>query len=372
MDSKFTIPPHLERSDPARLVSDPLVSVVMTTYNHEPYIATAIESVVAQDTTFKIELIIGEDCSTDRTREIVFAYQRRYPEIIRVIYSDRNVGMHQNGVRIQGAARGEFVAWCEGDDFWHRRDKLQLQIDAFRADPTLVCVGAQVQTVSAGGSPVEHIHDTGDRAQAIVGYSDLVTGARLLPTCTAVVRKTALARAVSPDGLCGDRTLLLGDLPMWLELSQLGRIRQLTETLGTYRLSINSATRQRDPLVCLRVAIGALEVRYRALQRYPLPEGPEPTRRTSVHIARKLLFAAARVGDKSLASQQRQRLEQFQVKPTLSDWILLGLAHLPAPRRRLTSAARHLAAQAQKLGLDRRRLAFSASLPDTSAAARRG
>jgi glycosyltransferase involved in cell wall biosynthesis len=76
--------PSREISDPAVLAKAPLVSVWMTTYNHEPYIARAIEGVLMQETTFPIELVIGEDCSTDRTREIVMEYQKRRPDIIQI------------------------------------------------------------------------------------------------------------------------------------------------------------------------------------------------------------------------------------------------------------------------------------------------
>ena len=84
--------PPTEISDPSVMAVKPLVSVLMITYNHGPYIADAIEGVVSQKTDFPMELIIGEDCSTDNTRKIALDYQRRYPETIRVIYSDRNVG----------------------------------------------------------------------------------------------------------------------------------------------------------------------------------------------------------------------------------------------------------------------------------------
>ena len=103
-------------------MKNPLVSVVMVTYNHEPYIAQAIEGVVSQETDFPIELIIGEDCSRDRTREIVLDFQRRYPEIIRVLASKKNAGGLPNARRTALAARGRYMAFCEGDDWWHRRE----------------------------------------------------------------------------------------------------------------------------------------------------------------------------------------------------------------------------------------------------------
>jgi len=85
-----------------------------------------------QKTDFPIELVIGEDCSTDGTRDIVFSYARKYPEIIRTVTSDSNVGMVANARRTAMACKGEYVAICEGDDYWIDPLKLQKQYDAAR------------------------------------------------------------------------------------------------------------------------------------------------------------------------------------------------------------------------------------------------
>ena len=69
----------------------PLVSVWMTTYNHEKYISLAIESVLMQKTTFSFELVIGEDCSTDQTRKIILEYKERYPDIIKLVLPPANM-----------------------------------------------------------------------------------------------------------------------------------------------------------------------------------------------------------------------------------------------------------------------------------------
>src|ERR1039457_4692907 len=109
--------PAREVSDSSQLASNPIVSVIMMTYNHEPYIAQAIEGVVMQQCSFPIELLLGEDCSTDRTRDICLEFQQRYPKLIRLITSENNVGMHKNTFRLLGRSKGRHVAICEGDDY---------------------------------------------------------------------------------------------------------------------------------------------------------------------------------------------------------------------------------------------------------------
>lgn len=141
----MTIPCH-ERSDAERLCAKPVVSVHMVTYNHEPYIARAIEGVMMQKTDFEFELVIGDDASTDKTREICFDYQAKYPERIRVLWGDENLYRNshpagRNAERNIAHCRGEFIAWCEGDDYWTDPNKLQDQVDFLRAHPeSMMCV----------------------------------------------------------------------------------------------------------------------------------------------------------------------------------------------------------------------------------------
>ncbi len=108
---------------------EPLVSVCMITYNHEDYISQAIEGVLMQQTNFPIELVIGEDCSTDRTRDICLEYQKKYPNIIRLLLPEKNIGMVHNFIITLTACKGKYVALCEGDDYWTDLKKLQKQIN---------------------------------------------------------------------------------------------------------------------------------------------------------------------------------------------------------------------------------------------------
>src|SRR5688500_16210646 len=95
--------------------NQPLVSVCMITYNHEAYIAEAIEGVLMQQTDFPFELVIGDDCSTDRTRQICLEFETKFPGIVRVLPVTANVGMMPNLVRALLNCRGKYIALCEGD-----------------------------------------------------------------------------------------------------------------------------------------------------------------------------------------------------------------------------------------------------------------
>lgn len=134
--------PCIETSEPSCLCRNPVVSVNMITYNHEAFIREAIEGVLMQKTDFEYELVIGEDTSQDKTLEICLEYQKKYPDKIRVLWWHENVTRMRipagaNWERVQCRCRGEFVAYCEGDDYWTDDTKLQRQVDVLRRNPGL-------------------------------------------------------------------------------------------------------------------------------------------------------------------------------------------------------------------------------------------
>lgn len=191
-----------EVSSPA-VPRDPVVSVLMVTYNHERFVGQAVESVMAQDTSFPFELIIGEDCSTDGTRAIVLDWQRRYPDRIRVLLQPRNVGGTRNMFAVEGAARGEFVAEIEGDDYWIDRSKLQRQVEALRACPEAVLCGARAYVWHDGADqPTEVQPPDPSDVLARYGARELLEGRWWFRTCTKMYRRSALAGL--PPNLGGD------------------------------------------------------------------------------------------------------------------------------------------------------------------------
>jgi glycosyltransferase involved in cell wall biosynthesis len=101
----------------------------MITYNHEPYIKEAIESVLAQEIPFPVELVIGVDKGSDKTADIIHYYERQYPDIIKPRYYDKNIGMMANMIETLNRCKGKYIALLEGDDYWTYKNKLQEQID---------------------------------------------------------------------------------------------------------------------------------------------------------------------------------------------------------------------------------------------------
>src|ERR1700686_765845 len=111
------------------------LSVMLITYNHEPFIAQVLQSILDQRVNFDYEIVVGEDCSTDRTREILMNFHYRYPGRIVPLLRDRNLGMMLNLKQTPSACQGKYVALIEGDDYWTCEDKLQKQVDFLDSHP---------------------------------------------------------------------------------------------------------------------------------------------------------------------------------------------------------------------------------------------
>lgn len=238
---------YTEVSDPTVMALTPLVSVLMITYNHGPYLADAIEGVIAQQTDFPIELLIGEDCSTDNTREVALDYQRRYPQLIRVIYSEKNVGAALNFKRIVMESRGEYAALCEGDDWWCNPKKLQLQIEIFKSDPTIGAVHSDHAYARMIKNKWVVTHKNGRWFSKALSFP--ITG-NLFPTvfrncCLAtntvvykgiIIKEYVFSNFFDPFALVLDIVLAAYCCSRW-------QIAFLDQVVSVYRLSPNSATR---------------------------------------------------------------------------------------------------------------------------------
>lgn len=115
----------------------PLLSVWMISYNHEKYIEQALNSVLMQKTKFEYEIVIGDDCSTDNTQQILRTYAEKYPDKITLILRDKNMGPTNNAYDVFMNCRGKYIALLEGDDFWTDNEKLQKQVDILESDSEL-------------------------------------------------------------------------------------------------------------------------------------------------------------------------------------------------------------------------------------------
>ncbi len=142
-----------------------------------------MEGFLMQRTNFKYEVIIGEDCSTDNTRKIVQEYCDKYPEMVHLVYSDKNVGGHRNIVRVLDQAKGKYIAFCDGDDFWTSPDKLQKQVDFLENNPDYVICCHYTREIDFSGNLL-YVNE--NPVSLKYEYGDLVIN-KQAETCTATM-----------------------------------------------------------------------------------------------------------------------------------------------------------------------------------------
>lgn len=130
------------------------VSIAILAYNHEKYIKRALESVLSQKTNFIFEIVIGEDSSTDKTRNIVLEYKKKYPEIIKVILHVENVGGSRNYCDVIEKCEGKYIALLESDDYWTDDTRIQRQVDFLEQKLEFIAVSHVVQGKNVNGDVV--------------------------------------------------------------------------------------------------------------------------------------------------------------------------------------------------------------------------
>lgn len=256
-------------------MNEPLVSVKMLTYNHAPYIAQAIEGVLMQKTDFPFELVIGEDCSTDGTREIVFDYARRYPEIIHLVTSEKNVGAAQNSARVNAALRGKYIAWCEGDDYWTSPEKLQKQIAFLENHPDHGMVHSSADFLfQSSGKVIKNYNESQNKFSTNNSQNlleQIILGQYPVNACTVVYRKKVWEEHFNLDELI-EKKFLMGDVPLWAAIAAHSQIHYIPESLATYRRLDESMSHSKNKKKSLKYWISSAEMRLYLCQKYNLPE----------------------------------------------------------------------------------------------------
>lgn len=212
-----------------------LVSIVCNAFNQEKYIADAIDSFLIQSTDFDFEILIHDDCSTDDTANIIKTYQKKYPSLIKTIIQTEN--QYSKGFKVtrinSERARGKYIALCEGDDYWTDPLKLQKQIDYLEKNQevTLCVHGASI--IDAKTNKQLDILVPSNRSRYFTTDEIIFGGGGLFATNSMVFRREDFKTI--PDFY--DRSKV-GDYPLTVYLSLLGKVYFMNEIMSAYRTSV--------------------------------------------------------------------------------------------------------------------------------------
>ncbi|MBI3922078.1 MAG: glycosyltransferase [Armatimonadetes bacterium] len=238
-----------------------LVSICMVTYNHEKYLAQAIESVLSQQVDFDYELVIGEDCSTDRTREVVLEYANRYPDKISPLLHDKNLGMQRNYLHTLHACRGAYIALLEGDDYWTDSHKLQRQVEFLKANPGFSACFTRTSVFHDGDSSPAFCIPSDDPDRKVITTEDLLRK-NCIATCSMVFRN--LMPEIHFEAFL---SLKMVDWPLWVMVSQHGPIGYFNDMMAAYRLHTEGVWSKEDEVAKLDAIVQACRVLKECLPR---------------------------------------------------------------------------------------------------------
>lgn len=248
------------------------ISVLMTTYNHEKYIGQAIESVLMQKFNGTVEILIGEDCSTDNTREVIKQYAGTNNKQIIPLFRGKNMGPINNTCEIMKSTHGKYLAFLEGDDFWTDENKLQKQVEYLQNKPDVIAVYHKTNIVDANGNETD---------EQPMGFLEKEYTARefergIFPghTSSLVCRNIFMGNMdryqaiLKSHPIIGDRTILM------LFLMN-GKIKVLPDFMSTYRKILSKTNGNACSIFIQRNMFFEQWKYYDALGKYALSQGSD-------------------------------------------------------------------------------------------------
>lgn len=252
----------------------PFVSIICTVFNKEPWLKKTIDSFLAQQTEFAIEIILVDDASSDGSRSIIQGYQENYPNLIRAFYQDENQGIAKTWVAICKEARGYYIARCDGDDFWIDPLKLQKQVNLLASKPDCKWSNTDFDIYDEHGNFVSKagfanhtipLADTYEKMLATRGFT--------MASTWLVDRDLMLEVNQELDLTTSDDTFNLQ-----LELFQRTSLAYLDEATVAYTINQGSDSRPRDFRQLERRFHKLLQTQLDYLDRYPNADFKEMTK----------------------------------------------------------------------------------------------
>lgn len=213
-----------------------ILSVCMVSYNQEAYIREALDSILMQRTNFEYEVIVSDDCSKDKTVQIIQEYIEKYHGKIRILTGDKNLGYPNNQRRSLETARGKYIALCDSDDYWTDPYKLQKQVDYLEAHPECAICFHNVMHIYEGNSAPRSLLNPLDFPTELTA-EDMITRKWFLPTNSEVFRMDYL---FFPDWY--DSVLHI-DYVLNLLMSFKGALHYMPDVMAVYRhtaISVNA------------------------------------------------------------------------------------------------------------------------------------
>lgn len=219
----------------------PLVSICTMTKDLEGLIADGIKSWLAQQTTFPVEIVLSDDCSTDNTLAVVKEFQQNFPDKIKVLTSDQRLGLSKNWIKCMQACQGKYIAFCDGDDIWTDPLKLQKQIDYMEANDECNMVCSDYDYISETGVFIESEWKKDWYGKKFDIVENLAQS--ICTTLTTVIRTSALAPLIHAE-----KHPFIWDTVLWAYTLKTGFGYFYPEKMALRRVQANGEYTTKGPL----------------------------------------------------------------------------------------------------------------------------
>jgi glycosyltransferase involved in cell wall biosynthesis len=226
------------------------VSVLIPTYKHEAFIRSTLEGVLAQQTSFAFEVLVGDDASPDGTANILRELQAKHPDRLRILSFPANVGPHLNMATLIAASRASLIAHCDGDDLWTDPTKLQTQRQVFATRPDARLVYHSSGTIDSEGRRQAYRIRRGWFSRVVTAREVILGDGGMIPTSSMMVSKTVM---VDEPGWQSEAPV--GDYPLGIRAALEGEVIYLDRQMCDYRVSVpHSWTSRHVPSYDTRLA----------------------------------------------------------------------------------------------------------------------
>ena len=298
-----------------------MISVIVITYNQEHTIARTLDSVLMQRCHQPLEIVIGEDCSTDGTRAVCEDYARRYPDVVRLMPAAPNKGVVDNYFDCLQACRGEFVADCAGDDYWIAPDKLEKECRIMEDNPDVTIVhtnwrNCNEATHTAADNRMvpfpSPMTDGRHMLEAIITQTDVP----VIHLCTAMYRAATIKKCYAADvQLFRNRSYGCEDVQVAFMLALNGTVAYLPDVTLAYTIGKPSVSCQNDSGRQFDFVHGTASLSWTLASRYGIDS--DRTRRFFALRVFELYMHAFRCCDNRLKAEASACMGEWRVRPDL-------------------------------------------------------
>lgn len=294
-----------------------LISVVVCTYNQQDTIGRTLESILMQQCHLPIEIVVGEDCSSDQTLSVCQKYAKEHPDKLRILANNSNKGPVKNYFDCILAARGKYIADCAGDDFWTDPQKLEKEVTILESHPEVTLVHTDWRsfdenTGKTSPSPNRPFTSPFTDGQQMLEAIMTQTTVPVIHLCTSLYRRSVIVEALQADDYMFRNEFGCEDVQLSFVMAQQGVIAYLPDVTMNYSQGHESVSSSTNYEKVYRFTKQVTSLTYYIAQKYHI---------TSPHVktyfqqrSYAMLMCAFRLNNRSMLQETLQLMKAWNVE----------------------------------------------------------